>query len=137
MSQIVSMMEDGETQTIPAEEINITNVKNIIYKNDNPHPLIISALAMVLIIFIYYIYVVFIKTCFGGRWLTDGEYGGAVVIRHNKWNNTVHVDDVGSGIINGAAIYLRTSGSLLYSGVLHNNNIYWIGGAVWKRPIYL
>ncbi len=137
MSNLISVQEDGEIKNVPVEEINITNVKNIIYKNDNPHPAAIAAIAAVLIIFMYYIYVLFIKTCFNGQWITSGEYGGAVIIRHNKWNNTVQIDGVGVGVINGSAIYLRAHEDEMFLGILQDNNIYWVGGAVWKRPVEL
>jgi hypothetical protein len=134
MSNLITVLEGDETQTVPAEEINITNVKNIIYKNDNPHPVAIVAIAAVLIIFMYYIYVVFIKTCFNGYWLTEGEHGGDVVIRHNKWNDSLRINGVGSGFVKGGAIYLRVADEM-HTGILYNNNIYWVGGAVWKRPV--
>ncbi len=131
MSRLIGVMKNGENQEIPIEELNVSNVKNIIHKNDNPHPVLITVIAFVLVMLIYYIYVVFIKVNFGGKWFIEEKEQKSVIIHHNLWSDGVTIDNIGTGYIKGGAIYV-SNGKM---GVLYNNNIYWTDKTVWKRPI--
>lgn len=136
MNSLVMVSETNEYSAIPTEEMNMTNVKNIIHKNDHPHPVILCVIVIVLMIVIYYIYVAFIKVCFNGKWISNNENRGFISLKHNKWNDSVIVDDFIKGYVKGNAIYLHVNNKISL-GILYDNNIYWLNGDVWKRPIHI
>ncbi len=122
-------------------DINKRLISNIITAKENPNPIIISCIVVVLVIFVYYINIHFIKPNFSGKWLKNGEY---VVVSHNKWTDEVSVKFFDKdnekmkktvyGSVSGKAITLFDDGKVVL-GTMHLNKIYWIGNKdEWEKP---
>jgi len=84
---------DLNTNLSPAE-INMNRVSNIIYKRENPHPFIAIGLIVGMIIFMYLIYVLFIKRCISGIWFGKiGNYPDTIKykLQHNPFTDKITI----------------------------------------------
>lgn len=131
----IMISEKNEISSEPFDPayINENNVRRIIEREQNPSPLLLFVFFTILLIFMYYIYVGVIKECFNGRWYSST--GDIYVIKHNRWSDNVSVGGI-KGYVSGGGIYLF-DGNIMYTGALKNNNIYWIGGDIWRRGVYI
>lgn len=134
MSKLVMVSEKNELSSMPIEEVNMEHVKNIIHKHDNPNPVYIAFIAILMTIALYYIYVVSLKMCFNGVWVSNDNPDDVIKIKHNKWADSILVDNLAHGYIRGNSIYLKVNNGISL-GVFYDDAIYWIGGDIWKRAI--
>ncbi len=119
-----------ETYELP-EQRNEEMVRRIINKTDNPHPIVLMCVVAVVIILLYYIYIMMIKESFSGEWFDGLEL---INIEHNKWNDTILVNNHIRGNVRGNAIYLER-GNKIQVGVLYKKSIYWVGSdTIWIIP---
>jgi len=134
MSELVMISQKDEISTMPIEDLNLSRVKNLVHKNCHPNPIIVGIICVVIFIFIYYIYVIFWKQCFNGRWINTN--GTSMYVKHNKWSDHIVVDGHMHGYSRGKAIYIKT-GNKTSVGALYDNSIYWFSGEIWTRPLEL
>lgn len=113
------------------EEKNHQYVRYLVNKDNNPNPIVITVIIVVIMVMLYYIYVSLIKQCYSGAWVSSD--GNIVYIVHNKWNDSILVDDLISGKANGGSICLQVRDSM-YLGTFYDGSIYWVNGGVWRRP---
>jgi hypothetical protein len=119
------------TAGLSPEDANEEIVRRVVNKTDNPHPIILMCVIITILIVLYYIYIILIKDNFSGEWY-DGN--SLVNVAHNKWNDTILVDNFTDGYVVGNAIYLE-KGDKIHVGTLYKKSIYWLGdGSVWTRP---
>ncbi len=131
MSELIGMSRSGDRSSVPISDINIANVRHMINRDAHPHPAILTAITVILITSIYYLYVVCWKVYVGGVWVNSE--GDNVEISHNRWSDVLIVGGR-KGNISGKAIFLEKNDKIDI-GVLYQHNIYWLNGSVWKKPI--
>ncbi len=125
--------EKNEYTSIPADELNLSSVRNIVNKDAHPHPVLLVIIVIMLMIMFYYLYVAYGKPCINGKWVSSS--GEVLYVEHNKWNDTIQVNEDIRGYIIGNAIYLQIRGKTSL-GILYDNSIYWLHGSdEWRRPI--
>ena len=128
----ILLMTDQNIIKTPAEK-NIRDLKHKLHFSDHPHPATLCMIIIIFLIFIYYVYINLLKQCFSGVWYDQD--GNKYYISHNKWSDSILVNQYVQGYVSGHAIYLRISGRFI-RGVLHNNIIHWVGTPLtWQKAI--
>lgn len=116
----VKIYDNNTIETTPAD-INFNNVKNIIRKKENPHPLIITFMTLLILILIYCIYILFIKKNISGTWIPRNQKI-KIKINHNPFTDSVTINfndtDKLIGKVYGKAIDLKTN----KMGLITDNN---------------
>jgi len=109
-------------------EDNLTNVKYIVRRSENPHPMTLIAIVVITLMVICYIYKTFLKPNISGIWQEDN--GSKYTITHNKWDDSLSVDGAFYGVIRGnlVAYYVRNK---LFMGIWLNDTIEWTDGSRW------
>jgi len=111
---------------------NMERVRNIIYRSENPHPIIIAIIILGAIFVFYIIYVCKFKNDYSGHW-TD-EKGNIYTIEHDKFRNTIVVNDGKHnkhGMIHGSVIIVYDDGVTDMGVAL--GEIHWVDGTKWIR----
>ena len=126
MSDIVMISEKDEYLSTSADNFGIYNDND----NDYSHPVITIIIIIVILLIFYYMYVGFWKTCFTGKWVNSK--GVITYIDHNKWNDTIIVNEHINGYTKGDAIYIIKHG-YPSMGVMYKDKIYWLYDDVWKK----
>lgn len=133
--KIVSVFSDGEIKEESVAEKNINRIKKELKFNDHPNPTIIIIIITLILLVIYYIYIIFIKTNFSGIWY-DNNHGSEFIIEHNRFTDNINLNLHDSGFVKNNVIYINLVNNEYSLGILHNNNIYWIGtNNIWRRAI--
>ncbi len=126
---------DGVVEKTPVQK-NIEFIKNKINIVDHPCPTSLMAIAAAVVLFMYYLYVVFIKTDFGGTWYGPG--GEAYVVSHNKYSDGIVVNGMLPGYACGGAMYIDVGNGGHIVGAVDKNTIYWARSDIaWTRPVEL
>ena len=107
---------------------NLLQVRDIVRKSENPHPFVMTAVIVVIILVMYCIYVNTIKSHIGGEWIDDDDVSHQVV--HNKWTDVVYADARYRGVLKGNLL-LMYIGEKMCMGIYINNQIRWMNGDVW------
>jgi hypothetical protein len=123
------------TDNLTNEEIfelkNLENVKHIVSRSENPHPLIIVLIIIGSILLIYFCYITFMKKTLSGQWLD--EKNNIFIIKHNLWKDTLIIDGPNNstyGVVKGNLIVIYVD-STMKMGVCLNDNIEWVDGSSW------
>lgn len=111
-------------------EDNLSNVKYIVRRSENPHPMTLIAITVIALMFICYIYKTFLKLNISGIW--QGENGSRYVIIHNKWDDSLRFDDEFYGVMRGNLVAYYVKNKLLM-GVWINDVIKWTDGSKWMN----
>jgi hypothetical protein len=110
------------------EESNLINVKEIVRRSENPHPLMLVFIIIITMLVIYCIYINSIKKSITGSWSDDAEKSHDIV--HNMWKDTILVDGKHHGIVKGHLIIIYMKDQMRM-GVWVNDRINWTDGKVW------
>lgn len=142
--ELVRVNDQYNRTTIPVAnpaDLNEINVRRIIRREENPSPVIITAIIIITLILTYYLYIFTIKECYNGAWyssINDEQF----IINHNKWNDAIYISRNGvyfmKGYISGNSIIVHqiSNESILYIGTIYNNIIYWTASKdIWMRPV--
>lgn len=124
----------NEHYVLPIKEQNERLVRVTINKTDNPHPGLLAILLVIILVLVYYLYIVMIKRNFSGIWYVGDT---KTKVKHNSWNDSLYINDVLSGHVDGNALYIGIGKAPKKHGVYGDKKIYWVeSGEVWKRPVY-
>lgn len=137
---VVTVHNDTIT-SFPAD-INMNYVNNIIHKRENPNPLVSIGIVIGTIIFIYLIYIIFIKRCISGTWFGKiGEY--ADIVKYKIWHNPFtdslvvslpHQGTVANGELIGDTIWIKFRGKKMAGVLASSNKIIWVDSSdVWNN----
>lgn len=107
---------------------NLANVKHIVERSENPHPLTIVLIIVGSMLIIYYIYIIVIKKSLSGDWADENN--NIHTICHNKWKDTLLVDYNIVGVVKGNLVVIYV-GKTMKMGILLNDNIDWVDGTSW------
>jgi hypothetical protein len=124
----------------PADISNIKNlsyVKNLVTKMENPNPLIIVFIVICTILLCYFFYIEVIKINISGKWCDDDN--NIYFIEHNNWSDHINIMQNGrnrqinnNGIVKGSVVILYDSISDTENiGVFLNNCIKWTNDTTW------
>lgn len=111
-----------------AELQNLTNVKTLVRRSENPNPIILVLIIIGVMMVMGAVYIMYVKKSISGIW-HDAE-GNSHVILHNKWINTIVVDDTYNGTTAGHLVVINKNEEIL-TGLLVNNQIQWGDGSSW------
>jgi hypothetical protein len=111
-----------------AEDANRFTVSEIIRRSENPHPLMLVFIIIIIMIVAYCIYVQVIKKSASGDWLDDAEKSRNIC--HNMWRDTILVDGKYHGIVKGHLIIIYIKDKMRM-GVWIKDRISWTDGQVW------
>lgn len=136
----VFVSPDGAEQRSPAD-VNLENVRQILKKKTNPHPMMIVSLVLVVLAFIYLLYILLGKQLISGDWI--GQSGDMTIkrIKHNPFTDNITVysggKKIASGCCSGQIVRIDTTGGKL-TGMFDQGKIIWIdSGDVWSNIKYL
>jgi hypothetical protein len=111
------------------EDRNVLNVNEIVRRSENPHPAIVMAISVVLLIAIWCLYTQIVELSLSGVWFDDDTRAEHHIV-HNRWNNTVYVDKI-RGSIRGNVISMINKG-VLRRGIVDSGAIQWLNGSQWS-----
>lgn len=135
------IVHEDRVESHPAE-INMEYVKNMIYERENPHPLVPAIIFGCVLLFIYLIYIIFIKNRISGEWVgVIGDYPGIIKfkIKHDTFldNIVISVKDYGviaKGKVIGNTIFLDINKKQVIGVLLNKNKIKWVdSGDIWQN----
>lgn len=111
---------------------NLSNVKYIVERSENPHPLTIVLIIVGVILILYCCYMTFVKKNLTGEWVDDED--NVYVIKHNTWQNTIVVSSgkgIQQGVVNGDVVIIYVDETMRI-GIYTVNNIEWMDGSSWQ-----
>ena len=124
------------SKTITNEELeelkNLNNVKYIVERSENPHPLTIVLIIVGVILILYFCYMTFVKKNLTGEWVDDDD--NVHVIKHNTLQDTIMIfsgDDVQQGVVNGDVVIVYVD-ETMRMGIYTDNNIEWMDSSSWQ-----
>lgn len=124
-------MTDQLTDKEILELKNLANVKYIVERSENPHPLIIVLIIVGSILFIYFCYIGLVKKSLTGQWTDDKN--NIFSIKHNMWEDTLIIDGPiypTYGVVKGNIVVIYV-GKTMNMGIYLDDNIDWIDGSSW------
>jgi hypothetical protein len=113
------------------EEENLLKVRNIVTRSENPHPFTMIIIILSTLLVIYFVYILQIKKIVGGQWNVSGTNLSYMIV-HNKWKDTLVINDHLFGFIKGNLIVMYEGNDMLM-GVWLDDIIEWTNGAKWRR----
>jgi hypothetical protein len=109
---------------------NLLNMRDTVTKSENPHPFVVVAIAALIIMFMYCVYINVIKVHIGGGWVDDDD--DSHIIYHDKWTDRVYIDSKFNGVFKGNLLCLDVHDSM-FMGCYIDNQIKWMNGDIWHN----
>jgi hypothetical protein len=113
------------------EEQNLLKVRNIVTRSENPNPFTMIIIIIATILVIYLVYMCQIKKSIGGQWNASGSKLVYMIV-HNKWKDTLVINQHLFGFVKGNLIVMYEDNDMLL-GVWLDDIIEWTNGTKWRR----
>ena len=110
---------------------DINKIKVDIIRSENPHPLIIAGITIILIICIYLVFI-YRKQSVSGIW---NDKKNTYTIKHNPIMSTLHITNkknTFTGYVHGNIIYIQNKNKQAW-GINNNKIIKWDDNTTWTR----
>jgi hypothetical protein len=142
--ELVKIFSDTSERS-SVKDLNLKNVKNIVYERENPSPFLITILVLVVVLIIYLLYLLFIKECISGTWYGNSRLIPSIIkyrIYHNRFNNNIDIKWDGGetyGRLIGLTIVLsKPIGSNRVGVLVEKNKIKWLDSTdIWNNVLTL